>query len=507
MVFADKLSWLMKHFNITNNKLAKAISVDPSLVSKWVNGKRTPPAKSLHIFQIAEFFLKLPHDEYAQTLLTEILAQYFPDLDLDNFIARRRAMIEWLAEEELPARGKLRPDHEKASVSSGESFSPLAAMPGYYETFAGNQGKREAVLKLLDAALGSHEGIELLLVSQENVNWITEDEEFLLKWKQKLAELVGRGHRIKIIHTVNRDISQITTMINNWIPMHLTGKVESYYHPRYDEPALLKSVFICPKKIALLAFSTSGSDSEFTFCFADKTVLSLMEIYYRSYLAQCRPLIRGFAGNDIMNIPNEVIGLQIRTGYFYTLRDSLLLHSIPPDLFARILERSNLSRAEKVRRIKLQRHYAELFQHSVKFNRFREICPLAAIDMMVGENTYVCSHCEYLLLDGIEMTGEELREYLTGIITALEEYENYELILYNSRPPLIPENVSFYFKEDYYALVFSNSDLPYAIEINEANILFAFEDYFEEIYEQIPINNRNKSWVIKKLKKRIAQIK
>ena len=507
MVFADKLTRLMKNFNVTNHKLAKAISVDPSLVSKWVNGKRTPPAKSLHIYQIAEFFLKLPYDEYAQPLLTEILAQYFPDLDLDNYIARRRAMIEWLAEEKLPPLEKLQSNHVKAKTTYGESFAPLAGMPGYYETFAGYQGKRQAVIRFLNTVLESTGTVELLLISQENIKWITEDEDFLLKWKLLLAESAARGHRIKIIHTVNRDINQITTMINNWMPMHLTGQVESFYHPRYEEPALLKSVFIYPGKIALLAFSTPTSESEYTFCFEDKTVLRLMEIYYRSFLAQCRPLIRGFSGNEILDISAEVIGSQVKPGYFYTLRDNLMLHLMSPDLFARIIERSDLSRPDKVKRIELHRYYAELFQQSVKFNRFREICPLTAIDMLVGENAYVCPRCEYLLLDGIELTGEELREYLTCIITALEEYENYELILFSTRPSLIPENISFSFKEDYYAMVFSSVDRPYAIKTDEANILYAFEDYFEEIYGQIPINNRSKSWIIEKLKKRMAQIK
>lgn len=506
MVFADKLSWLMEHFNTTNNKLAKAISVDPSLVSKWVNGKRTPPAKSLYIFQIVEFFLKMPHEEYPQMLLTEILARHCAELDLNNFMARRRAMIEWLAEEE-PPRIRQRSNQVNAPTVARDGDAPFAGMPGYYETFAGNPGKRQAAIKFLNTVLASGEAVELLLINQESTNWITEDETFFSKWKRLQAELVERGHRFKIIHTVNRDISQITSMISNWLPMHLTGQVESFYHSRYEEPALFKSVFIYPGKIALLTFSTPTSQSEYAFSFEDPTVLHLLEIYYGSYLAQCRPLIRGFCGEEILDIPAEIIGPAVKPGYFYTLRDSLLWHLMPPDLFAAIMERSDLSQTEIVRRMELQRHYAELFQQSVKFNRFREICPLAAVDMLVGENDGVCLSCSYLLVDKIEMTGEELREYLNCIITALEEYENYELVLYNSRPSLMPENTSLYFKEDHYVILSSTVGLPYAIEINEANILHAFEDFFEELYEQIPVNNRSKAWVIKKLKRRIAQIK
>lgn len=509
MIFADKLSWLMKNFNISNNKLAKAISVDPSLVSKWLNGKRVPPVNSPYIIQITEYFLKFPHGEYKQALLLEFLADEFPQMDLENYVVRRRALTEWLTGKEPSSCGQLKSINSKeiAKIMTSNGAGQTSGKQGFYELFSGREGRRRSVINFLQDVLKTHETVELLLVSQEDITWIIEDEDFLSQWKILLSEIIKRGHKIKIIHTVHRDISQITAMINNWIPLHLTGRVESFYHPKYDEPTLFKSMFIVSGLTSIVSFSTSTeNDSENTFQFGDVAVLGLLEQYYRSYLTQCRPLVQSFMDSKILQLFNGMMGTQIKPGYFYTLRNSLISLTMPVGLFARILENSNLSGKEKEERIQLHRIWTEAFLQTIKVNRFREICPIGAIDLMINEATYMYPGSEFFLMGPIELCASDVQEYLTNIIDILENNDNYELILFNTRPTLMPESVSLFFKEDYYAVVSSRDSTPYAIEINEGNILHAFEDYFEEIYEQIPVNNRTKYWVINKLKKRIVQI-
>jgi transcriptional regulator with XRE-family HTH domain len=509
MIFADKLSWLMKNFNISNNKLAKAISIDPSLVSKWVNGKRVPPVKSPYIIQIAEYFLKFSHDEYKPALLLELLAEEFPHLNLEHYVARRRALIEWLSGQGASSRGQLKSinSREKAKTMTSNDAGQTSGKQGFYKLFRDKDGRRQSVINFLQVVLKAHETVELLLISQEDIAWIIEYEEFLSQWKLLLTEIIKRGHKIKIIHTVHRDISQITAMINNWIPLHLTGRVESFYHPKYEEPTIFKSVFIASGITSIVSFSTSTeNDSEYTFQFSDAVVLGLLEQNYRSYLAQCRPLVQAFMDSEILQIFNDVVGTQIKPGYFYTLRNSLISLTMPVGLFARILEKSNLNSKEKEERIQLHRIWTEAFLQTIKINHFREICPIGAIDLMINENTYIYSGSEFFLVEPIELDASDVREHLTNIIDILENNNNYELILFNTRPTLMPENVSLFFKEDYYAIVSSRDSIPYAIETNEGNILHAFEDYFEEIYEHIPVNNRTKSWVINKLKKRIVQL-
>lgn len=57
------LKQLLNTLNINENKLAKAINVDPSLISRWVNGKRPISAKSDYIKVISNYLSKNVYDK------------------------------------------------------------------------------------------------------------------------------------------------------------------------------------------------------------------------------------------------------------------------------------------------------------------------------------------------------------------------------------------------------------------------------------------------------------
>ena len=56
MKFYEKLNLLMNLQNIPNNRLAKALSVDPSLISRWRNGTRDLARHSEYVTSIAHYF-------------------------------------------------------------------------------------------------------------------------------------------------------------------------------------------------------------------------------------------------------------------------------------------------------------------------------------------------------------------------------------------------------------------------------------------------------------------
>jgi plasmid maintenance system antidote protein VapI len=56
-----KLALLMSIFNVNTRGLARAIHVDPSSVSRWINGKRSLTANSDYLNKIAiTSFMSLP---------------------------------------------------------------------------------------------------------------------------------------------------------------------------------------------------------------------------------------------------------------------------------------------------------------------------------------------------------------------------------------------------------------------------------------------------------------
>ncbi|MDW7661634.1 MAG: hypothetical protein SCL54_09485, partial [Bacillota bacterium] len=59
----DKLNLLMNFFEISNSKLARAISVDPSLISRWRTGDRVPSKSSNHFHALGCYFESLARTE------------------------------------------------------------------------------------------------------------------------------------------------------------------------------------------------------------------------------------------------------------------------------------------------------------------------------------------------------------------------------------------------------------------------------------------------------------
>mgnify|MGYP001118849938 FL=1 len=54
--FSMCISTLLNILDIRSNKLAKAINVDPSLISRWKTGKRKISHESNHLKAMADYF-------------------------------------------------------------------------------------------------------------------------------------------------------------------------------------------------------------------------------------------------------------------------------------------------------------------------------------------------------------------------------------------------------------------------------------------------------------------
>lgn len=73
MNFADKLVFLLSVTHTSNIKLAKAINVDPSMISRLRKGRRNIPRNINHIKAMAKYFAKRCNGEYQRFTLAEIL--------------------------------------------------------------------------------------------------------------------------------------------------------------------------------------------------------------------------------------------------------------------------------------------------------------------------------------------------------------------------------------------------------------------------------------------------
>ena len=77
IIFAEKLNVLMRLTSTTNSRLATAINVDPSLISKLRSGARTVSVKSDYLLPMSAYFGSKCADSYRSLTLLELIGADF----------------------------------------------------------------------------------------------------------------------------------------------------------------------------------------------------------------------------------------------------------------------------------------------------------------------------------------------------------------------------------------------------------------------------------------------
>ena len=60
----------------------------------------------------------------------------------------------------------------------------------------------------------------LLLFSDENMAWLYEEPSFAARWAELFNQVLMKGNRFRIIHTVSRNLSEMIEAVTKWVPIH-----------------------------------------------------------------------------------------------------------------------------------------------------------------------------------------------------------------------------------------------------------------------------------------------
>lgn len=490
MKFNDKLSLLMHLQGIPNNKLAKALSVDPSLVSRWRNGTREMPQKSEYIRLIAEYITS--HGTDLQNII-DVLSIDCNDSSCELSKLTEKITL-WLGDDNKPSLNLVNQFIEKLNTSKSMKL-PMFQIENYSryasgkklsaEAFVGNEGKRNAVIKFLDEVIRSQEKTTLLLYSDEPMEWLTEDPEFTLLWAQMLVHSLKVGHKIKIIHTINRNMSELLAAIDKWLPLYMTGAIEPYYYPSYQESIFKRSLFIAPGIAGLSSTTVSDSESSEQLYYRDAHMLSTLVSEFDTYLKYCRPLMQIFTGSTLNTFRVLFSELESQKGDVTFVAQS---PSIPS--FQDMIEREDYD---------INRNNAFL------------------------ENLNDHKHCEWLILPCVKeleksqhhlvdwfsdtprklSTGDYI-SYVEYLLKLVKTQKNYRLHLTDHG---LPKDIAVYVKSDVGVIVRKSGPSPICFAINHPAMVLAFQNFVEELSSCHSSESNSKSHVISQLEEWLSEAK
>lgn len=498
MTFAKKLDFLMNITKTSNSSLALATILDASYISRLRTGKRLMP-KDEHILEsMATFLAHQFKEDLQKKLLQEILNIESLPKEVDLLASR----IEyWLASDieinsslsdkffstpQLNLNGaEMRVQSESTNLDlSGEAVSI------YY----GVEGKRAAAETFLQEVLACDKAQTLLLYSDEDTSWMTEPK-YARKWAELMKNVIARGNKIKIIHTISRNLDEMLSAITQWMPLYMSGLIEPYYYPKKRDGIFKRTLFIASNTAALISNSIGEQFlSAANVIYRDKEAVCAFAEEFSQYLNLCRPLMRIFTAKEKNQCRIMFDEFESSRANSMIKTESLSLLTMPRQVLMQIIGRFENDEYDVASSHDVRYKY---FLDTLASNRFTEIICLPDIEDVKNGKVKI-SMSNIINKESLYYTKDEFAEHLQNIVMLLETYENYHVKLMDSKEK---DPYTIYIKEEFGVIIAKNFGPQMVLAIKEDNIIATFWDSINNRIIEKNKQNSEKAEAISELKR------
>ena len=510
MNFHEKLTLLMHLYSLPNNKLAKALSVDPSLVSRWKSGARELPQKSEYVMDIARYFTYHCQDV---TSLCEIL-----DIRKERAVSSKEILLQalwkWLSDEKSPTAdlaNRFIAELNQNKISKLPPFNPEhlnqynAGIRLSVDAYRGNEGKRYAVLRFLEEVISCKKKSTLLLYSDEPMDWIIEDSNFSLLWAQLLIEVIKAGHRIVIIHTVTRNIKELLVAIERWMPLYMSGSIEPYYYPGYSESIFKRSLFVAPGIAGISSNTISPSETSEQLFHKDPSMLTVLEQEFNAYLRVCRPLMQIFTKSSFDEFQLLLDELESQRGDVVNFSQIPSFMCLSQKNLKTHLKQSTLT-GDQIQQILLcHQRRVEHFLNNMESHKHCEWLELPSPEEFNRSETFYKNESEPLFQIAHFYTKSLFIDYVEDTLNLLKNNKHFHLNLASGQ---IPEGINLVVKKEIGVIIskaYENNTLFFVF--NHPMLVMAFEAFVEEQSSCHLSEQQNKAMVISTVENWLNSVK
>lgn len=385
--FGKKLDAIMGLLHLSNINLSKSLDVDPSLVSRFRNGSRTPSTKNSSLQEICEYL-------YNVAVEKNMTYQFFKLIDINpaSLNNNKEALInyftDWMCDKiEISNHTAVSSflynlDYFTNNVAETPDTEEIFDSSTYDDTrtqFIGIDGFRDAVKKLTYMALTS-EPTDVYIYSDQDFEWINAEEGYADRLITCFIKHIQRGGNINIVHSMNHTPSDMRYEIEKLLPLTATGKLKSYYHNEGSVRAFSQTMIIIKGMGALISHSVYGAENMAEYdLITDPNRIDFYQKQFDILLGSSKPLIysididenKTFPVETYDVIPNSRISLQ------YTLPIIGLTEKMLEELIS--FNRLSETNANKVRELYKERVACVNYN---KKDTFTEYLPLVDISLV-----------------------------------------------------------------------------------------------------------------------------
>ncbi|MCL2080550.1 MAG: hypothetical protein FWH16_00455 [Oscillospiraceae bacterium] len=444
--FSQKLQTLMSIYRINNVTLARGISADASLVSRWLSGNRVPKRGSAAYRDIAVFLAgigMLKHDRDTLDAMLGIICESRDELS--------DALHSWLSGGVVTKKIKLDLDPEVPAVVSGmfdritKIFSESARVPtgpvslyprvqpgmiANHERFGGVAGLRQAVINFMHAVTLSRNPGDVFIMPPADGEWLAGDAEFEKLYNESLRHIIKNGHTVHMLHPAAHG-STLTPLLSTYMPLYATGRFFSYGRKGAD--ASMPALFVLAGHAAVVSYFDAEQTNTLSFK-NPRDIIPFVNMV-NSQLENCSPLAAAYDKGAPLALAQRLIVLEDKPGALFCVKntpDPIFM----PETYLYALLSQNLKGDKLDTHIDILAKRRESLLRHLENYPWTIIMPTGVIDAVVINGTCRLSGVELLTPRDVTLGGEALRAYLTELVRIMEAYPLLRLVFIDDCPKI-----------------------------------------------------------------------
>jgi transcriptional regulator with XRE-family HTH domain len=505
-LFGDYLIALLRERECSGSRLAGMVGVDPALIYRWLRNEAVPKLDAPYRETITRH-LALSQEEAERLKAAQVYSLSLP--------AERRARARngGAAVERLISQTRAR-QHPAPALTAAQPVHP-DPVPRPNGVIWGRPHILEAVIRLLESlpSLTRQQNKTILLSFQGEEDAFDNFPELREQYQQAIEHVLRRGWSICHLWRLDHDVRRSILLVENMLKLLGTGRYRPYYIRQYGILAPPYDLLVIPQTAAMLFFATQNTRrSDAALLTHDPEQMELFHTHFYQLMAQSQPLIKSYLPQEEVEALAAYAEAEARPGGRVAIKNGLTFLAEPPswyDEHSPLAQSLDLSDAARNAALVSQRRRLAAFLEHIGSSTYRDICPRRAIERLVcgGEPTQ-----EYQAR-GIRFSAQERREQLERILSLLTTYEHYQLALIDEEEEqAISIERCWEVAGGQTVLLLtwstdsSGKDILLDLLIHEPTIARAFQDYFDDLWEQIAPEHKDKIQVIRWLEDQLARL-
>ena len=301
-VLSENFRFLVTQLKINMSDLSSFMNYDSSFLSKIKNNDRKPSNANDFCSDVGKFISKRFNNPGDRILLASVLGgseeQYRDEKTTED------AVYNYLISEHTPSDEVIESflSSLNKTVISQNNQSTLKKLPSIPKTFnrtklySGLSGMKAAESDFFKYTILSSSKKDVFIHSEMGMNEV--DNEQKSKLTSAVEMLISKGIHLTLIHNIYRPIEEMLTGLEVWLPLYMTGMVNSFY---FEEPLSYEfPQILCTSGVAAMQGECILSNQELS-TFIMTTNPNQLEYFFqkRNYmLSNALPLIKFYSDKN-----------------------------------------------------------------------------------------------------------------------------------------------------------------------------------------------------------------